>query len=165
MSLIAIIVRFAEFAMVITPELSISNTFNTIRNIGKNTVDLHFSAGYAHRPNTLNVAIDSLDSQSIIHNSQSYQQDINSHHIAACFNTSYEFRLGDHFRFNYGINASANLHGIVTDLDGATNFQLSTFNSHLTNDLCRTSCSEPSPPTAAILRNPSAAARRASSVA
>ena len=117
------------------PELSISNTFNTIRNIGKNTFDLHFSAGYAHRPNTLNVAIDSLDSQSIIHNSQSYQQDINSHHIAACFNTSYEFRLGDHFRFNYGINASANLHGIVTDLDGATNFQLSTFNSHLTNDL------------------------------
>ena len=117
------------------PELSISNTFNTIRNIGKNTFDLHFSAGYAHRPNTLNVAIDSLDSQSIIHNSQSYQQDINSHHIAACFNTSYEFRLGDHFRFNYGINASANLHGIVTDLDGATNFQLSTFNSQLTNDL------------------------------
>ena len=102
------------------PELSVSNTFNTIRNIGNNTFNFHFSAGYAHRPNTLNVAIDSLDSQSIIYNSQSYQQDINSHHIAACFNTSYEFRMGDHFRFNYGINASANLHGIVTDLDGFT---------------------------------------------
>jgi hypothetical protein len=117
------------------PQLSVSNTFNTIRNIGNNTFDFHFSAGYAHRPNTLNVGIDSLDSQSIIHNSQSYQQDVNSHHIAAFFKTSYEFRIGDHFRFNYGINASANLHGIVTDLDGAANSQLSTLNSQLTNDL------------------------------
>ena len=37
------------------PQLTVSNTFNTIRNIGKNTFDLHFSAGYAHRPNTLTV--------------------------------------------------------------------------------------------------------------
>ena len=41
------------------PELSISNTFNTIKNIGENSLNLHFSAGYSQRPNTLNAEIDS----------------------------------------------------------------------------------------------------------
>ena len=117
------------------PQLSVSNTFNTIHNIGKNTFDLHFSAGYAHRPNTLSIGIDSLDSGSVIQNSQSYQQNVNSHHIAGCFNTNYMIRVGDYFQFNYGINSSANLHGIVTELDGAANFLLSSINSQLKNNL------------------------------
>jgi hypothetical protein len=97
-------------------QLSVSNTFNTIRNIGKNTFDLHFSAGYAHRPNTLTVGIDSL----LQGTSTAYLQDVNSHHIATRFNTNYGIRVADVFRFSYGINASANLHGIVTDLEGFT---------------------------------------------
>ena len=98
------------------PQLTVSNTFNTIRNIGKNTFDLHFSAGYSHRPNTLTVGIDSL----LQGTQTAYSQDVNSHHIAGRFNTSYGIRVADHFKFNYGISASANLHGIVTDLDGFT---------------------------------------------
>ncbi len=98
------------------PQLTVSNTFNTIRNIGKNTFDLHFSAGYSHRPNTLTVGIDSL----LQGTQAAYSQDVNSHHIAGRFNTSYGIRVADHFKFNYGISASANLHGIVTDLDGFT---------------------------------------------
>lgn len=98
------------------PQLTVSNTFNTIRNIGKNTFDLHFSAGYSHRPNTLTVGIDSL----LQGTQTAYSQDVNSHHIAGRFNTSYGIRAADHFKLNYGISASANLHGIVTDLDGFT---------------------------------------------
>ena len=110
------------------PQLSISNTFNTIRNIGKNTFDLHFSAGYAHRPNTLTIGIDSL----LQGTSTAYIQDVNSHHFAGRFNTSYAIRVADVFRFSYGINVSANIHGIVTDLDG---FSPPADTSQLNNDL------------------------------
>ncbi|MBQ4276947.1 MAG: hypothetical protein II750_02460 [Bacteroidaceae bacterium] len=96
------------------PTFSITNTINTTQNIGRNTFDLHFSAGYAHRPNTLSVGIDSL----LQATSARYQQDVNSHHIAGRFNTSYNIRVGDFFKFNYGISATANLHGIETDLAG-----------------------------------------------
>ena len=110
------------------PQLTVSNTFNTIRNIGKNTFDLHFSAGYSHRPNTLTVGIDSL----LQGTQTAYSQDVNSHHIAGRFNTSYGIRVADHFKFNYGISASANLHGIVTDLDG---FMPPAEHNQLSNDL------------------------------
>ena len=96
------------------PTFSITNTINTTQNIGRNTFDLHFSAGYAHRPNTLSVGIDSLMQAT----SARYQQDVNSHHIAGRFNTSYNIRVGDFFKFNYGISATANLHGIETELGG-----------------------------------------------
>ncbi len=112
----------------VRPQLTVSNTFNTIRNIGKNTFDLHFSAGYAHRPNTLTVGIDSL----LQGTQTAYTQDVNSHHIAGRFNTSYGIRVADVFRFNYGISASANLHDIVTDLDG---FTPPAGNNQLSNDL------------------------------
>ncbi len=98
------------------PTFSITNTINTTQNIGRNTFDLHFSAGYAHRPNTLSVGIDSL----LQGTSARYQQDVNSHHIAGRFNTSYNIRVGDFFKFNYGISATANLHGIETELGGWT---------------------------------------------
>lgn len=94
------------------PELSVSETFNTIRNIGKNNFDLHFSAGYAQRPNTLTAEIDSLQQDT----HTAYTQDVTSHHIAGQFNTGYNIAVADYFKFNYGISASANLHGIVTDL-------------------------------------------------
>ena len=110
------------------PQLSLSNTFNTIRNIGKNTFDLHFSAGYSHRPSTLTVGIDSL----LQGTQTAYSQDVNSHHIAGRFNTSYGIRVAEVFRFNYGISASANLHGIKTDLDG---FTPPAGNNQLNNDL------------------------------
>lgn len=110
------------------PQLSVSNTFNTIRNIGKNTFDLHFSAGYAQRRNTLSVNIDSLlrDTQA------NYSQDVDSRHIAGRFNTSYSIRVAKVFRFSYGINATANIHRIVTDLSG---FTPPAGNPQLTNDL------------------------------
>ncbi|MDE5999248.1 MAG: outer membrane beta-barrel protein [Bacteroidaceae bacterium] len=110
------------------PQLSISNTFNTIRNIGNNTFDLHFSAGYSHHPNTLIVGIDSL----LRGTQAAYSQDVNSHHIAGRFNTSYGIRVADHFKFNYGISASANLHGIITNLGG---FTPPAGNNQLNNDL------------------------------
>lgn len=110
------------------PQLTLSNTFNTIRNIGRNTLDLHFSAGYSHRPNTLTVGIDSL----LQGTSTVYRQDVNSHHIAARFHTTYGIRVAEHFKFNYGISASANIHGIVTDLDG---FTPPLGNGQLQNDL------------------------------
>ncbi|MBQ9559808.1 MAG: TonB-dependent receptor [Bacteroidaceae bacterium] len=123
------------------PTLSVSNTFNTTQAIGRNHFDLHFSAGYARRPNTLTVGIEAdpplaipvregaeSDSEDVTSPSFSanagggavYRQDLTSHHIAARFNTGYNLRVGDYFKFNYGINASANLHGIETDLDGFT---------------------------------------------
>lgn len=98
------------------PQLSVSNTFNTIRNIGRNSFDLHFSAGYAERRNTLSVRIDSL-----LHDTQAnYSQAVNSRHIAGRFNTTYNIRVAEVFRFSYGLNATANMHGIITDLDGFT---------------------------------------------
>ncbi len=110
------------------PQLSVSNTFNTIRNIGKNTFDLHFSAGYAQRHNTLTVNIDSL-----LRNTQAnYAQDVDSRHIAGRFNTTYSIRLAEAFRFNYSLNASANMHRIVTDLSG---FTPPPANPQLNNDL------------------------------
>lgn len=113
------------------PELSISNTFNTIKSIGKNNLHLHFSAGYAHRPNTLNAEIDSLTggTQAI------HTQDVTSHHIAVRFNTDYNLHVGDYFTFSYGINASANLHGIVTDLYGSANSSVNMLPGSLQNDL------------------------------
>ena len=95
------------------PQLAVSNTFNTIRSIGKHTLDLHFSAGYAQRPNALTVGIDSL----LKGTSTAYRQDVTSRHIAGNFHTNYGFRLGA-FSLNYGVVAHASLHGIETDLDG-----------------------------------------------
>lgn len=97
------------------PQLSVSNTFNTIRNIGKHTLDLHFSAGYSQRPNTLTVGIDTL----LQGTHTAYQQDVTSHNIVGDFHTNYDFHFGA-FTLNYGVVAHASLHGIVTDLDGFT---------------------------------------------
>lgn len=95
------------------PQLTVSNTFNTIRNIGKHTFNLYFSAGYSQRPNTLSVGIDSL----LQGTSTAYQQDVTSRHIVGDFHTNYDFRIGA-FTLSYGIVAHASLHGIETDLDG-----------------------------------------------
>jgi len=95
------------------PQLSVSNTFNTIRNIGKHTLDLHFSAGYSQRPNTLTVGIDTL----LQGTQTAYQQDVTSRHIVGDFHTNYDFHFGA-FTLNYGVVAHASLHGIETDLDG-----------------------------------------------
>lgn len=95
------------------PQLSVSNTFNTIRNIGRHILDLHFSAGYSQRPNTLTVGVDSL----LKGTSAAYRQDVTSHHIVADFHTNYSFLIGA-FQLNYGVIAHASLHGIETDLDG-----------------------------------------------
>ena len=118
------------------PSLSVSNTLNTTQNVGKNIFDLHFSLGYAQRPNTLTVGIDSLSPYAATElqpsSSHLYTQDLTSRHIAARFNTGYGIRVADHFKFNYGISASANLHGIKTDLDG---FTPPAGNNQLSNDL------------------------------
>jgi hypothetical protein len=105
------------------PQLSVSNTFNTIRNIGKHMFNLHFSAGYSERPNTLSVGIDSL----LPGTSTTYEQNITSRHIAGNFNTNYDFRLGP-FTLNYGIVANADLHGIETALSGFNASRYSTRN-------------------------------------
>ncbi len=109
------------------PTLSVSNTLNTIRNYGKHTLDLHFSAGYAQRPNTLTVGVDSLLPGTSAH----YEQDLTSRHIAGNFHTNYSYRLG-FFSLNYGVVANASLHGIQTDLDG---FQPSVAEYSLQNNL------------------------------
>lgn len=95
------------------PQLSVSNTLNLIRNIGKHTLDLHFSTGYSQRPNTLEVGIDSLEEGTTTH----YAQDIMSRHIAGDFHTQYSLRFGE-FTMEYGLTANASLHGIKTMLDG-----------------------------------------------
>lgn len=95
------------------PQLSVSNTFNTIRNINRHTFDLHFSAGYSQRPNTLTVTIDSLQKAT----STVYLQDVTSHHVAGNFHTNYDLRFGA-FTLNYSVEAHASLHGIETELDG-----------------------------------------------
>ncbi len=95
------------------PQLTVSNTLNTIRNFGKNTLDLHFSAGYSQRPNTLSVSVDSL----LQSTTATYIQDVTSHHIVGDFNTGYDIRFGP-FTLNYGVAAQANIHGIKTDLYG-----------------------------------------------
>ena len=95
------------------PQLSVSNTFNTLRNFGKHTLNFHFSAGYSQRPNTLNVCVDSI----LQGTSTTYQQDITSRNIVGDFNTSVDFRFGS-FTLKYGVLAYAGLHGIVTDLNG-----------------------------------------------
>lgn len=90
------------------PQLLLSNTLNTTLPIGKHMFDLHFSAGYSQRPNTLTV----------INNAEHYSQNIDSRHIAAKFSTKYDFRIGEYFHMNYGLYASTNFHGIETVLDG-----------------------------------------------
>ena len=101
------------------PSLAVSTTTNLIKNIGKHTLDLHFSAGYAQRPNTLTVGVDSLNAQQEVFNSHAYQQEIESRHINANFHTNYNFRFGN-FTLSYGVIANASLHGIETDLEGFT---------------------------------------------
>jgi hypothetical protein len=110
------------------PEFSVINTFNTIRNIGNNAFNLHFSAGYAQRPNTLSVDVDSLLEET----EHQYTQDVTSRHISGRFNTNYDVYVSNHFTFVYGINASINMHGIVTDLIG---FVPPTGSAQLNNDL------------------------------
>lgn len=99
------------------PSLAVSNTTNLIKNIGKHTLDLHFSTGYAQRPNTLMVGVDSLNAQQEAFSSRTYQQDIESRHFNTNFHTNYNFRFG-HFTLAYGVIANASLHGIETDLNG-----------------------------------------------
>lgn len=109
------------------PSLSVSNTLNIIRNFGKHTLDLHFSAGYAQRPNTLTVNVDSLQQGT----SARYNQDLTSQNIAANAHTNYSFHLGA-FSLHYGVVANASLHGIKTELDG---FAPPTEGASLQNDL------------------------------
>jgi hypothetical protein len=116
------------------PSLAVSNTTNLIKNVGKHTLDLHFSAGYAQRPNTLTVGVDSLNAQQEVFNSHVYQQDIESRHINANFHTNYNFHLGN-FTLAYGVIANASLHGIETDLEGFTPPIDGTANAQLKNDL------------------------------
>lgn len=97
------------------PSLSVSNTLNIIRNYGKQTLELHSSAGYAQRINTLTVGVDSLQQGT----SARYEQDLISRHIAGNVRTSYALHLGP-FSLNYGVVASVSLHGIETYLDGFT---------------------------------------------
>jgi len=114
------------------PQLSVSNTFNTIRNLGKHTFDFHFSAGYSQRPNTLTVGIEEVSIGELTSPSLTgragggssvggsfYQQDVTSHNIVGDFHTNFDFRIGA-FTLNYGVVAHASLHGIKTDLDGFT---------------------------------------------
>ena len=116
------------------PSLAVSNTTNLIKNVGKHTLDLHFSAGYAQRPNTLAVGVDSLNAQQEVFNSHAYQQDIESRHINANFHTNYNFRFGN-FTLAYGVIANASLHGIETSLDGFAPPTHSTASTQLKNDL------------------------------
>jgi hypothetical protein len=95
------------------PQLSVSNTFNTLRNIGNRTLNLHFSAGYAQRPNTLDVVVDSVERET----SAAYRQDVVSHNIVGDFHTDFAFRFGA-FTLNYGVIGHVSLHGIETDLGG-----------------------------------------------
>lgn len=109
------------------PSLSVSNTLNIIRNFGQHTLDLHFSTGYAQRPNTLTVNVDSLQQGT----STRYNQDLTSRNIAANAHTNYSIHLGA-FSLNYGVVANASLYGIKTELDG---FAPPTDGSSLLNDL------------------------------
>ena len=95
------------------PQLSVSNTFNTIGTFGRNTLDLHFSVGYSERPNMLSVGVDSLQQGT----STAYEQDLMSRHIAGNFHTNYSLHRG-RFTMAYGIIANASLHGVKTELDG-----------------------------------------------
>ncbi len=95
------------------PQFAVSNTLNTIVFAGKNMWNLHFSAGYAQRPNTLTVDVDSLMEGT----SNRYEQDLTSQHIRADFNTNYNLRLGD-FTLSYGLIANANMHNVKTELEG-----------------------------------------------
>lgn len=95
------------------PQLSVSNTFNTIRDIGRHTLDLHLSAGYAQRPNILDVIVDSLEQNA----SAAYRQEVTSHNIVGDFHTDFAFRFGS-FTLSYGVIGHVSLHGIETDLDG-----------------------------------------------
>ena len=116
------------------PSLAVSNTTNLIKNVGRHTLDLHFSAGYAQRPNTLTVGVDSLNAEQEVFNNHAYQQDIKSHHINTNFHTNYNFRFGD-FTLAYGVIANASFHGIETDLDGFTPPTDGIASSQLRNDL------------------------------
>ena len=71
------------------PSLTVSNTMNLIQNYGKRTLDLHFSVGYAQRPNTLMVGVDSLLPQTSVH----YNQELKSRNIAGDFHTNFTFHL------------------------------------------------------------------------
>ena len=107
------------------PSLTVSNTMNLIQNYGKRTLDLHFSVGYAQRPNTLMVDVDSLLPQTSVH----YNQELKSRNIAGDFHTNFTFHLRS-FSLDYGILANASLHGIKTDLSGFTNLTANGSQNH-----------------------------------
>lgn len=95
------------------PQLQLSNTLNIIQNIGKDAFNLHLSLGYAQRPNTLEVAIDSLSQ----HAEALYRQDLTSRQLAGEFYSHYKWQLGA-FALRYGLAANASLRHIATALDG-----------------------------------------------
>lgn len=97
------------------PQIELSNTLNVIRNIGKDAFNLHFSMGYAQRPNTLDVTVDSTRSETQGH----YRQHLTSRHLAGDFLTHYRWQLGA-FALNYGFAANASLRSVHTELDGWT---------------------------------------------
>ncbi len=97
------------------PTFALSNTLNTTILTGKNYWRLHFSAGYAQRPNTLTVDVDSLLQET----SNRYEQDLTSQHVNTKFNTDYNLKLGC-FTLSYGVIGTASLHGVRTDLEGFT---------------------------------------------
>lgn len=94
------------------PQIKIDNTLNYIRNVGRHTIDLHLSAGYSERRNSLHIDIDQTD----MVNDERYVQEMTSRHSAANAYSKYTLRLKD-FYYTCGATAYADLLGFRSHLD------------------------------------------------
>lgn len=94
------------------PLLAVGNTFNMIKEAGKSTYQLHFSAGYSEQPHTLSVyPVDYWEELSV----NSLDQDLLLRNITADLNLSYGLKLGDFF-LNYALWGEGDIQNLDTEL-------------------------------------------------
>ena len=99
------------------PQLKINNSVSYCRNVGRRYVDLHLSAGYAQRPNTLLIDIEEINQSDDV----KYNQDLTSRHIVANAYGRYSIQ---HLKYTYecGVSAYTDMKGFQSELEGCPMF-------------------------------------------
>ncbi|MDR2651854.1 MAG: carboxypeptidase-like regulatory domain-containing protein [Prevotellaceae bacterium] len=98
------------------PSFVVDNTLNMIKNVNKNSYNIHFSTGYASTPHTLTVTPAFINPVGE-GNLSSITQNVHSKEFASVLRLSYGLRLGN-FNLDYNVWGRAEITNMNTSLSG-----------------------------------------------